>query len=351
MPTASSSTGRCASAFVAACSAWFEAQRDQALGALVALENAPLKGAARGLAYQLSEALGALPRNAIREQLAALSKADRRALAALGLQIGRVSVWIRPVQNGRAARLAQMLLALHRGRAAPPAPSRRPVSFVPHPEDDAAAMHAAGYRLAGPLAVRIDALERLAAGAAKLAEQGPFAATDALAATVGVETAALATVLQALGYRRHGSGPDTTFERRGRRQHPQRAAAATTTVATAPDAAAVAPANPDAASPADAPVQQTDAKPKRRRRRRRGRKPHIVETAASSETTTTAATQPQTAAPTDARATDDAKRSSRRKHSDRRPERRPEPPRRKPVAPSPDSPFAILATIDWTRRS
>jgi ATP-dependent RNA helicase SUPV3L1/SUV3 len=390
--------------------AWFEGQRDQALGALIALENAPLKGAARGLAYQLSEALGALPRNAIRDQLAALSKSDRRALAELGLQIGRVSVWIRTVQNARAARLAQMLLALYRGRAAPPPPSRRPVSFVPHPEDDAAAMHAAGYRLVGPLAVRIDALERLAAGAAKLGEQGPFAATDALAATVGVEAVALAPVLQALGYRRHGSGPDATFERRGHRSHPHRSDA-TPHARQAPEteAARAMPAT-DAAATTDVPSVQTEAttqeaKPKRRRRRRRGRKPAADESVVPPDATgiETAPTQPaplevqteaapgeaakpkrrrrrrrrrpaefaasastdmpgnaataQTAAPhaaspKDGPKPDDARRDARprRKH-DGKPGHRGEPPRRKPLTPSPDSPFAILATIDWTRRS
>jgi len=387
--------------------AWFEGQRDQALGALIALENAPLRGAARGLAYQLSEALGALPRSAVREQLAALSKADRRALAELGLQIGRVSIWIRPVQNARAARLAQMLLALHRGRAAPPPPARRPTSFAPHQEDDAAAMHAAGYRLVGPLAVRIDALERLAAGAAKLAEQGPFTATDALAATVGVETVALAPVLQALGYRRQGSGPDATFERRGRRTRPHRPDAAPTAAPADATSAATppTPSNDDApavqadaapaeatkpkrrrrrrrksaavagtvatGAPADAagtqPVPlavQTDTaatqpeKPKRRRRRRRGRKPAVVATASTNAPADTAtapaaasAIDRPDAAPKHERKPDNAQRPDRPHRRDNKPGHRGEPPRRKPATPSPDSPFAILATIDWTRRS
>ncbi len=329
--------------------AWFEAQRDRALGALIAIENAPLKGAARGLAYQLSEALGALPRSAIREQLAALTKSDRRALAALGLQIGRVSVWIRPVQNARAARLSQMLLALHRGRAAPPPPARRPVSFVPHPDDDAAAMHAAGYRFAGPLAVRIDALERLAAGAAKLAEQGPFAATDALAATVGVDTASLAPVLQSLGYRRHGGGPDATFERRGRRPRAQRKDAAAVPAVAAADAASVAPAADATTTELHAPA--ADTKPKRRRRRRRGRKPAALETASPSNEATAPSAPLQQAATKDERAKPTGQRPGRQRQRDRKPGRRPEPPRRKPTTPSPDSPFAILATIDWTRRS
>jgi ATP-dependent RNA helicase SUPV3L1/SUV3 len=371
---------------------WFEVQRDRALGALIALEAAPLQGAARGLAYQLSEALGALPRSAIRDQLGALSKSDRRALAAFGVQIGRVSVWVRPVQNAQAAKLAQMLLALYRGRAAPPAPQRRPLSFVPHPEDDAAAMHAAGYRLAGPLAVRIDALERLAAAAATLGEQGPFAATDALAAAVGATTEALAPVLQSLGYRRHGNGAEATFEWRGRRRAPvarsshpvpNDGASATAAAPAASDASAGESGQTVGALEPTAPVAPEATRRRRRRRRRRGRMPATPAPAGTETQAAEAAnaagpeagSEPLAAAVSPDATGEIPRRRRRRRRSlpprdattapaspsdsgkpdaprcEPRRERHPEPPRRKPSAPSPDSPFAILATIDWTRRS
>jgi len=260
---------------------WFERHRDAALGALTALETAPLAGAARGLAFQLSEALGALARNAIRDQLDALTRSDRRALAELGVQIGRVSVWVRPVQNAKAARLAQMLLALHRGRLAPPAPQRRPPSFRPPPEDDAAALHAGGYRLVGGRAVRIDALERLAAAAITLGKQGPFAATEALAATVGVSPDELAPVLQGLGYRRQGTGAEATFERQRRKVRGDRAG-------------------------------KSDEKNTARRRRRSTAKPDTADRAAATPGRT---------------------------------------PRKRAKPARPDSPFAVLADIDWGRRS
>jgi hypothetical protein len=164
----------------------------------------------------------------------------------------------------------------------------------------------------GAFAVRIDALERLAAAAATRAEQGPFAATEALAATVGVATDALAPLLQALGYRRHGSGAEATFERR----HWRRAAMPVSAMQ-------------EPASPLSETGSVASARPRRRRRRRRDKAASVAPSAMPTEPAMAAA-KPSAA------------------NSVQRPVARAP---RKPVQPAPDSPFAVLAGIKWGRRS
>ena len=63
-----------------------------------------------------------------------------------------------------------------------------------------------GYRLAGPLAIRADALERLSQAARRLADQGPFLPVEALRQLVQCEAAALPAVIAALGYRSEEEG-------------------------------------------------------------------------------------------------------------------------------------------------
>jgi ATP-dependent RNA helicase SUPV3L1/SUV3 len=66
--------------------------------------------------------------------------------------------------------------------------------------------------------LRVDRVERLAAAARRLARQGPFAATPALAAAAGTAPEALTSVLIALGYRAALGDIGTTFHiRRTRR--------------------------------------------------------------------------------------------------------------------------------------
>ena len=64
-----------------------------------------------------------------------------------------------------------------------PCRTRRPPSLLRDPALPAEFYHAVGYRLAGPLAIRADALERLSQAARRLAEQGPFLAVEALRQT------------------------------------------------------------------------------------------------------------------------------------------------------------------------
>jgi ATP-dependent RNA helicase SUPV3L1/SUV3 len=194
---------------------WLEAQLRRRLQPLWRARDAELMGPARGLAFQLVGSLGTLPRQAVSGQIVALAAADRQALARVGAHIGRESVWLPAVGKPAAADLRLLLWAVHASQPIPRTARGRPLS-LPWTLPEGAHL-AAGYRVAGDLAIRVDALEKLSKAARHLAGQGPFAPTEALAALIGCDAPALGPVLSAIGLRRRGDGDQATYAARSRR--------------------------------------------------------------------------------------------------------------------------------------
>jgi ATP-dependent RNA helicase SUPV3L1/SUV3 len=173
-----------------------------------ALEARALKGLARGLAFQLMEAGGALDRRIAAASVQPLTPEDRKTLAHLGVRIGRHSVFMPGLMKLKAARLNAILRA-----AAHPEPAGLflPTSGAQSLPIDAGrswgSYAAAGYRPAGPRAVRLDALERFASQLhAARAGGRDFPLDPACAARLGCALAETEGVMTALGYRRTGPG-------------------------------------------------------------------------------------------------------------------------------------------------
>jgi ATP-dependent RNA helicase SUPV3L1/SUV3 len=200
-------------------------------GLAAATEDGRLQGPARGIAYQLVESLGSLPRPEVAAQVDALSRGDRKALSELGVRIGRESLFQPAGLKPEAARLKAVLLACHRREAAPElavftaegGQGFVPVVALPPKSDiDAAMARALGYlrlvprnrggrrKAATTLLVRVDRMERIvraAFGASRVARQadkasrGRFTADGKLLALAGGDVAALSTILGAAGFR------------------------------------------------------------------------------------------------------------------------------------------------------
>jgi len=171
---------------------WLEAEVTRRLGPLLELDDIPLDGAARGLLFQIREGLGSVPRPDAATQVDALSRDHRRALKALGLRIGRHFIFLPSMLKPKAAALSALLTALHHGHAAwTPPPGR--ASLTPPDGIPEAVVAAAGYRLAGPLVVRIDILERLAALAWK--EPGQTTPSPEMMTALGAGAEETAAVL------------------------------------------------------------------------------------------------------------------------------------------------------------
>ena len=199
---------------------WLRGYIAASLSPLSKLLAASFQGPARGLVYQLVEALGVMPREQVADMAADLSAADRGELHRLGVRLGYRDVFmpalLRPAAEairGRLWRLAQPDLlgvpSIDPGRVAVALPDEaRAVDYLSaigyRPVGDA------NVRLEARLAVRVDIFDRLArlahaAGKAGQAGARHFQASHEMLSLLGRGREGLDEVLRDLGY--GGEGP------------------------------------------------------------------------------------------------------------------------------------------------
>ncbi|MDR3440244.1 helicase-related protein [Telmatospirillum sp.] len=179
---------------------WLDSHLRQVMAPIFAALAAPLPGAARGLAFQLGEGLGSVPRAGAEQQVTSLTDDARTALARLDVRLGRESIFLPRLLKPAAQALRGLLWAVHRNQTPfpPPPPGR---IAVPVPQDRApASFEAMGFRPLNSWAVRVDMLERFTAEVRRAARAGAFPVTPALAALLGLSPADAGPILQALGY-------------------------------------------------------------------------------------------------------------------------------------------------------
>jgi ATP-dependent RNA helicase SUPV3L1/SUV3 len=191
---------------------WLDSYLRAALLPLFALRDGAPPGLVRGLAFALVEGLGAVARRSVAPQVAALTPDDRRALTGLGVTVGRLSLFLPALLRPQAARLRARLFAVRQGRPAESGPDGAP--SVPSDARLCSAFYlACGYLPAGPRAVRLDRLERVAAIASRLSRCGPFLPPRDLPSILGCPPDEVPAVLTAIGY----VAKDGRFERRHRK--------------------------------------------------------------------------------------------------------------------------------------
>ena len=194
------------------------------LGPLQTLEDGEgLTGVARGIAFQIGEALGVLDRGPVSKDLKSLDQDARGSLRKLGVRFGAYTIYLPALLKPAPRALAAQLWALKHGE-----PDTKGVDDVPRlaasgrtsivvdtdiPRD---LYRAAGFRVVGPRAVRVDILERLAdlirpamayrpgetigtppAGAA---DGETFVVTVAMTSLAGCSGEDFASILRGLGY-------------------------------------------------------------------------------------------------------------------------------------------------------
>jgi len=192
--------------------AWIKARVELLLGPLMTPPESLPPGSARGLLFRLGEHLGSMPRALIKDEIAALDQDARRALRKAGLRIGRESVFAPVTLKTHAVSLRGVLFALDAGMPFPlPLPADGRSSLPAGKGMDAKFLEAIGYRLVGPLAVRVEILERVATEAWDLAEKGPFAEPAQLMNLMGCGAEELGRVLHALGYQRETKDEQVTY--------------------------------------------------------------------------------------------------------------------------------------------
>ena len=187
---------------------WIAAHIRHLFRDLLALENAPVTGAAKGLAFQVREALGSLPRAAVEDQLDLIGKDARRDLRAAGMRLGRETVFLPAMVRPAPAAMRGFLWCLTEGRkpAYPPPPGRVSVPAGRLPADY---WEQVGFRRFGKLALRVDMVERVAAKAWSLAKAGDksgFAIGPDLLSLAGCTVKEVEGVLKGLGFRAKPDG-------------------------------------------------------------------------------------------------------------------------------------------------
>lgn len=204
--------------------AWLKAHIVRLLGPAMQLEEATdLTGIARGIAFQLCESLGVLERSRVLQDVRSLDQDARGLLRRLGVRFGAYHLYLPALLKPAPRTLATQLWALKNGgldqkgidEIALLANSGR-TSIPMDPEISASLYLAAGFRICGMRAVRVDILERLAdlirpaiayrpgvtpgEPPAGTADGNGFVVTVAMTSLVGCAGEEFASILKSLGY-------------------------------------------------------------------------------------------------------------------------------------------------------
>ncbi|MCJ2133471.1 helicase [Methylobacterium sp. J-026] len=204
--------------------AWLKAHVVRLLGPLMDIETAAdLTGLAKGIGYQVVEALGVLERSKVAHEMRSLDQDGRGALRRHGVRFGAYHIFLPALLKPAPRTLAAQLWALRNGgldqrgldEIAHLAGSGR-TSIKVDREIAKGLYRAAGFRVSGERAVRVDILERLAdlirpaiayrpgttpgAPPEGTADGDGFVATVGMTSLVGCSGEDFASILKSLGY-------------------------------------------------------------------------------------------------------------------------------------------------------
>ncbi|HEX9646830.1 MAG TPA: helicase-related protein [Alphaproteobacteria bacterium] len=180
--------------------AWLRWHVGERFAPLTRAREAPLAGPARGLAFQLAEALGSVPRANVAEQIAALDARARKDIARLGIRLGRESAFMPAMLKPRPVALRALLWCVAE-RMRPVAPPAGQVSLALDPALPERFYAAIGYRVLGARALRVDMVERLAGELRRRARTGPVTPDAALLNLAGCAGEGFAGVVAGLGFK------------------------------------------------------------------------------------------------------------------------------------------------------
>ena len=204
---------------------WMVQHVKKLLGSLMELEAGEgLEGIARGIAFQLAEALGVLERSRVAEEMKSLDQATRSTLRKRGIRFGAYHIYLPMLLKPAPRALASQLWALQHGGVetvrgldeVPYLAASGRTSFAADSAVPKGLYRAAGFRVCGARAVRVDILERLAdlirpaiayrpgttpgAPPPGTADNDGFVTTVAMTSLAGCSGEDFASILRSLGY-------------------------------------------------------------------------------------------------------------------------------------------------------
>ncbi len=201
---------------------WIKTHVEKLLGPLLTIVSAEdITGIARGVAFQLVEALGVLERQKVADEVKGLDQPSRATLRKYGVRFGAYHIYMPLLLKPAPRALATQLWALKHGDTNGIAEVQHLASSgrtsIPVDKEIAKPLYrTAGYRVCGDRAVRVDILERLAdlirpalawrggppeQKPAGVVEGGGFTVTVAMTSLTGASGEGFASILRSLGYR------------------------------------------------------------------------------------------------------------------------------------------------------
>lgn len=162
------------------------------------------KPAVKGIAFQVHEALGIVPREQLEDLIAQLDTDDRRDLRSLKIRLGPILVFIPALNKPAAVRLRALLWGLFNDKALPMlCPNDGIVSFEIDPKEaDRSFCQAIAYPVYGSRAIRIDMMDRVISAVYDGAKDGKFQAEHKMAEWLGSSIEGLYDVLEAMGHKK-----------------------------------------------------------------------------------------------------------------------------------------------------
>jgi ATP-dependent RNA helicase SUPV3L1/SUV3 len=203
---------------------WLKTHIERVLGPLFGLAAAEdVTGIARGVAFQLIEALGVLERQKVAEEVKGLDQPSRATLRKYGVRFGAYHLYVPTLLKPAPRSLAAQLWALkHESPEAKGLDELQRLASsgrtsIPVDKDTPKALYRTiGYRVCGERAIRVDILERLAdlirpaltwrEGATGAKPAGAFdgrgfTVTGAMTSLTGASGEDFGSILRSLGYR------------------------------------------------------------------------------------------------------------------------------------------------------
>ncbi len=191
---------------------WLEAHIGETLAPLFALEeavngakdeegNERLSGMARGIAFQMVEKLGTIPRRLVAKDFKDVDRDGRFQIKKLGIWLGAASLYIPNLLKPAPAQIRLFLWALYNDQDN--LPNIPPAGLCTIKIDKNAPRtfyEVSGYRVVGNNAVRLDMLERLANAAREVSMKGPFEFDPNLMSLVGTSGDDFIEIMNYLGY-------------------------------------------------------------------------------------------------------------------------------------------------------
>lgn len=182
---------------------WLTRKIDALFEPLIKMQaDETMTGLARGLAYQLVEAMGVIPRQDIAKDVKELDQDGRALLRKHGVRFGQHTVFMPALLKPAPTRLRLVLWSLSQGFDEYPVPLQPGIVTSPAIEGAAAGFWPrAGYRLAGTRAIRIDMLERLADLIRNNDGRTGFEASADMLSITGCTLEQFAELMQGLGWK------------------------------------------------------------------------------------------------------------------------------------------------------